>query len=97
MIESWSDGNPYFINELGEKQYAYHPDHENLSRCIGNDSPYLCLECGNHFKVDSREPASECPKCGAKHTRDVCDLEGQRCPSCKKGQFGIDPDYLCIS
>lgn len=38
-IEAWSDGNPYHIDENGQKQYAYHPDHENLARRIGNDSP----------------------------------------------------------
>ena len=25
-IEAWDEGNPYYINEDGKKQYAYHPD-----------------------------------------------------------------------
>ncbi len=29
-VESWSDGNPYLLDERGQKQYAYHPDHERL-------------------------------------------------------------------
>ena len=32
-IGAWSDGNPYYIDEAGEKQYAYHPDHERLALC----------------------------------------------------------------
>ncbi len=41
VIEAWSDGNPYFIDETGAKQYAHHPDHERLAWCIGNDSPHI--------------------------------------------------------
>lgn len=52
-LQSWSDGNPYFINASGRKEYAYHPNHEGLARCIGNDSPHLCLQCGHGFRVDS--------------------------------------------
>ena len=48
-IESWSDGNPYYIDEAGAKKYAYHPDHERLSKCIGNDDPHLCTACGDVF------------------------------------------------
>ena len=25
-IDAWSDGNPFYIDETGKKQYAYHPD-----------------------------------------------------------------------
>ena len=70
-IHAWSDGNPYYIDENGEKQYAYHPDHDALDRCIGNDSPHLCLECGEEFMVDSRAPTEACPKCGAKEFADT--------------------------
>jgi|GEM_PF-6245920 len=42
-IEAWSDGNSYYIDEDSRKQYAYHPDHGRLARCIGNDSTHLCL------------------------------------------------------
>jgi len=55
-VKAWSDGNPYYIDETGNKRYAYHPDQGGMSKCIGNDSPYLCLACGAEFSVDSREP-----------------------------------------
>lgn len=96
-VVAWSDGNPYFIDEAGRKQYAYHPDHERLARCIGNDSPHLCLACGENFNVDSRTPTAECPKCGANAITAIFQLGGQRCPYCKKGIFAVDPDYHCIS
>lgn len=28
-VEAWSDGNPYYLDEQGNKHYAYHPNHEN--------------------------------------------------------------------
>lgn len=96
-IEAWSDGNPYYIDEAGRKQYAYHPDHERLARCIGNDSPHLCLACGEDFMLDSRAPTSECPKCGAAEIAGTYELDGRRCPYCKAGVFAADPDYHCIS
>lgn len=96
-IQAWSDGNPYYLDDSGKKHYAYHPDHKNLERCIGNDGPHLCLQCAHEFMVDSRQPISECPDCGAKEIRDVFDLRRQRCPFCKKGIFGIDPERYCIS
>ena len=96
-IVAWSDGNPYYIDEAGGKQYAYHPDHERLALCIGNDSPHLCLACGKKFMVDSRAPVTECPKCGAGEIADTYQLGGQRCPYCKAGFFVADQDYHCIS
>jgi predicted RNA-binding Zn-ribbon protein involved in translation (DUF1610 family) len=96
-IEAWSDGNPYYIDEAGTKQYAYHPDHERLDRCIGNDSPHLCLACGESLMVDSRVPVTACPKCGERELADVFQLDGKRCPFCKAGVFVIDPDFHCIS
>ena len=96
-IEAWSDGNPYYINETGTKQYAYHPDHECLARCIGNDSPHLCLSCGHEFKVDSRDPATACPECGSNQFVDTYQLEGYLCPYCKSGQFSADTSFVCIS
>ena len=53
-VEAWSDGNPYYIDGGGAKLYAYHPDHDSLAQCIGNDDPHLCLSCGREFMVDSR-------------------------------------------
>lgn len=95
-IVSWSDGNPYYFDESGEKKYAYHPNPASYS-CIGNDMPHLCLECGEEFNVDSRSPIMACPKCWSAETADTYDLEGQTCPYCKEGVFAIDPDYRLIS
>ena len=96
-VEAWSDGNPYYIDEQGRKRYAYHPDHERLDRCIGNDSPHLCLTCGKKFMVDSREPTSTCAKCGSVDIAATYELDGRRCPKCRTGKFAVDPDYGCIS
>ena len=96
-VDAWSDGNPYSIDENGEKQYAYHPNHDKLVRCIGNDSPHICLDCGEQFKVDSRSPLTKCPKCDSTEIPSTYQLEGKRCPVCKDGVFGIDPDFHCIS
>jgi len=95
-IETWDERNPYFIDENGEKQYAYHPDPER-DRCIGIDSPHLCLKCGHEFMVDSRAPVVGCPKCKGKQIANTFRLAGRRCPFCKKGKFAIDPDFMCIS
>lgn len=96
-IVAWSDGNPYYIDGRGRKQYAYHPDHERLNRCIGNDVPHLCLVCGEEFKVDSRSSTDRCTKCGSPEIVGLCKLEGKACPYCREGVFGIDPDFYCIS
>jgi DNA-directed RNA polymerase subunit RPC12/RpoP len=96
-IEAWSDGNPYYIDERGRKQYAYHPDHKALDRCVGNDSPHICLACGEEFNVDSRAPVAECPKCMAGDIAECFQLSGKRCPYCKAGDFAANPDYYCIS
>ena len=96
-VEAWSDGNPYYIDDAGAKHYAYHPDHENLARCVGNDSPHLCLACGGECKVDSRAPATACPACGAAELAHTYQLAGRRCPYCKAGAFAVDPDFHCIS
>jgi len=96
-IEAWSDGNPYFIDEAGAKQYAYHPNHEQLARCIGNDSPHHCLGCGAEFMVDSRAPIAACPSCGVSDVVNSYRLSGCRCPYCKQGTFTKDPDFDCVS
>ena len=96
-IEAWSDGNPFYIDEAGKKQYAYHPDHENLARCIGNDSPHLSLACGEQFKVDSRAPRTGCLGCGSADTARMFQLDGRGCPFCKGGEFAVDPDFFCVS
>lgn len=96
-VDSWSDGNPYFINDRGEKQYAYHPNHADLARCEGNDVPYFCLECGMEFEVDSRQPDVHCSYCKAANTVEAGDLSGKPCPACKNGTFSADPDFFAIS
>ena len=96
-IEAWSDGNPYYLDEAGAKHYAYHPDHEAMARCIGNDSPPLCLGCGKELTIDSRAPLEACPGCGSRRLVDTFRLAGRRCPFCKTGKFSVDRDFRCIS
>jgi len=96
-IVAWSDGNPYYIDGSGAKQYAYHPDHEQLALCIGNDSPHLCLTCGEELAVDTKKSVMLCPKCGGSEIVDACKLDGLLCPYCKIGVFIIDRDFHCIS
>ena len=95
-IEAWSDGNPFYIDKKGSKQYAYHPSPKR-DRCIGNDSPHICLSCGEEFKVDSRKPITECPKCDSTNIADTCKLSGLNCPYCKIGILSVDSDYYYIS
>jgi len=96
-VQAWSDANPYYIDESGCKQYAYHPDFEGLARCIGVDSPHICLACGEGFRVDSEAPTDECPKCGSDNFVGTFELNEQRCPYCKKGVFAVDPTFCIIS
>jgi hypothetical protein len=96
-IESWSDGNPYYVEKSGKKRYAYHPDHERLARCVGNDSPHLCLDCGEEFMVDSLAPVAACPKCRSTRFVGTFELAGHPCPYCKAGEFSVDPDFFAIS
>ena len=95
-IEAWDEGNPYYINANGKKQYAYHPD-VLRNRCIGNDSPHLCLSCGHEFMVDSEVPIAACPKCKAGKIVDTMELSGKACPYCKRGVFVVDPGWRPIS
>ena len=95
-IEAWSDGNPYYIDETGKKQYAYHPD-PLFDLCIGNDSPHLCLSCGYGFTVDSQAPITACPECGSNQVADTYQIENRTCPYCKVGKFAADPGFSCIS
>ena len=97
QIQSWSDGNPYWIDDYGKKHYAYHPNHEALARCIGNDSPYLCLNCGGEFLVDSRAPVQNCPKCESTAIADTFHLDGKPCPFCHLGTLKRDPRFWVIS
>ncbi len=96
-IEAWSDGNPYNLDENGDKKYAYHPNHELLEHCIGNDSPFLCLACGREFMVDSESPIDSCPNCTSPRIADELDLDGLHCPYCKAGVFTRGQNHGCIS
>lgn len=96
-VVAWSDGNPYYLDEAGGKQYAYHPNHERLARCIGNDEPHLCLGCGNEWMVDSRRPVTTSPACGADASGVLTALVGQPCPYCRAGRFAADSDFRCVS
>jgi hypothetical protein len=96
-IEAWSDGNPYYFDEGGEKRYAYHPRHDLLRRCVGNDVPHLCLGCGAAFNVDSRTPVSECPECKSPELAQTYRLDGRPCPYCKHGAFETVPGFSAIS
>ena len=96
-IDVWSDGNPYYIDEDGKKRYAYHPNHELLARCIGNDEPHLCLACGARTKVDSRAPRDRCRKCRARALVSTDDVAGRQCPYCRQGVFQVDPSFFATS
>ena len=95
-IGAWDDGNPYYLDARGKKQYAYHPDHMR-DQCIGNDSPSVCLSCGKEFMVDSRAPIAACPKCHSSEIADTFHLDGRTCPYCAEGIFVRDPDFFAIS
>jgi predicted RNA-binding Zn-ribbon protein involved in translation (DUF1610 family) len=96
-IEAWSDGNPFYIDEKGEKRHAYHPNHSELAKCIANDVPHLCLQCAVESKIDSRLAAALCPECGSGNVVETFLLEGVSCPKCGDGDFVRDADFHCIS
>ena len=96
-IVAWDDGNPYYVDDAGKKQYAHHPNHELLERCIGNDAEHLCLSCGKEFMVDSEAPITTCPKCNASEGVRTMQLAGKSCPYCKDGVFGADSGFHVIS
>lgn len=95
-VVAWSDGNPYYLDERGEKFYAYHPD-EKLEWCIGNDVPNICLTCGTDVKVDSRDPSRICPSCTEQTLVELTALGGKQCPKCTNGMFVADADFQVIS
>lgn len=96
-VEAWSDGNPYYVDEDGEKQYAYHAAHEALARCIGNDEEMYCLGCGREFRSDSNSRAVGCPGCSSPEIVSAFELSGCRCARCSSGVFRLDPDWQSIS
>ena len=96
-VEAWSDGNPYYRDARGRKKYAYHPDHDALARCIGNDVPHLCLACGCETRVDSLKPRTTCRRCKAERLVPVWDLTDVACPRCKAGTMRWDAGRRRIS
>lgn len=96
-IEAWSDGNPFYLDGAGNKVYAYHPNHDELEKCIANDVPHLCLQCGAESNIDSRLDPQVCPKCGSGDVVHTFALESVKCPKCNGGHFAIDEDFHCIS
>jgi DNA-directed RNA polymerase subunit RPC12/RpoP len=96
-VKAWSDGNPYYIDGDGEKQYAYHPNHEELAKCTGNDEEMYCLGCGCEFKSDSNDPAVGCPGCSSQEIVSPLSLSTRRCPKCSGGVFRVDRDWHAIS
>jgi ribosomal protein S27AE len=96
-VDAWSDGNPYYRDERGKKRYAYHPDHAELERCIGNDVPHLCLACGAQTMVDSEKPRTTCRKCKTGVLADLWVLDEKPCPKCHAGVFQEDPEGRMVS
>lgn len=96
-IKAWSDGNPFYIDEEGKKVYAYHPEHDELEKCIANDVPHLCLDCGKEVKIDSRLEQQVCPKCKSTRVFDTYELEGVGCPKCREGRFNQEEGICGIS
>lgn len=95
-IVAWSDGNPYYLDEGGQKSYAYHPDKKH-DLCIGNDVPNICLNCAEEVNVDSRIPTRTCPECAERALVELTELGGTQCPQCKTGTFVGDIDHQHIS
>ena len=63
--------------------------HEMLQNQAGNESDYLCLDCGKMSMHDPKKDKRSCANCGSKKLADVNRLGGRPCPSCKEGQFDI--------
>lgn len=95
-ISAWDEGNPYYLDADGEKQYAYHPAPER-DWCIGVETPMLCLACGTGCDDDSRAPRTSCPSCSAEALVATWTLEGVQCPFCREGMFHEDPQFQMIS
>lgn len=96
-IVAWSDYDNYFINTEGKKQYAYHPDHDALENCIGYDVPFLCIDCGEPFSIDSSKPHKNCPICNSNEICELYDIEQKNCPYCRSGKFLIDNRFYRVS
>ena len=85
---AWSDGNPYYLNERGEKQYAYHPSDE-VALCKEVDVPHICMSCANEFNVDSAAPIRRCPECNFGRISSLWRMQGKACPKCHEGAMAV--------
>ena len=95
-ITTWDEGDPYYLDAAGTKQYAYHPDPAR-DQCVGIDEAMLCLSCGAESAQDSRAPTNQCPQCLHSTLVSTYELEGVRCPVCAEGVFRTDPTTQIIS
>ena len=83
-IDTWDDGNPYFLSDKGRRQYFYHPSgHEQLQEYIRqSEGRYLTGDALDAFLAKRTGNMSDmlCLDCGRKFRRD---LEKQKavCPS----------------
>ena len=62
---------------------------DKLQNHAGNESDYLCLDCGKISTHDRRRDKHACAACGSKKLADVNNLIGKTCPSCHKGKFDL--------
>ncbi len=95
-ITTWDEGDPYYLDKKGKKQYAHHP-HPARERCIGIDESMLCLSCGAECMSDSRAPVAICAKCASRTLVATWHLEGVNCPQCRQGNYHSDPMSQMIS
>jgi DNA-directed RNA polymerase subunit RPC12/RpoP len=95
-IEAWDEGNPYYVDERGERRYVYHPSPER-ARATGIEWPALCLGCGAEITQDSAARVARCPGCASPDVVDAWELEGRTCPYCRAGVYVEDERALKIS
>jgi len=95
-ISAWDDGDPYYDDADGTRHYAHHPDPAR-DLCVEVESPVLCLGCGGEAVSDSAAPLTACPTCASEEIVDMWDIEGRRCPYCRRGTFSVDSSSPMIS
>ena len=85
-LEAWDEGEPYYFDERGEKRHAHHPSPER-ERCVGTESPHLCMDCAAEFLAGDADAPPACPACGSSRVLWTWLLEGRACPRCRTGAF----------
>ena len=96
-IVAWSDDNHYYYDDDGHKKYAWHPNYKGLAKCVGVDTSEICMDCGNEFKSDVKDPAKCCPACSSSNFTSPSCVGGEPCPYCKEGVFELDTTRFIIS